>query len=117
MKIYHAVFIIRYNFINSEYNINSLLENLMNVTENRIEVLKTEYWGLISFAYAIAKKKKGHYISIFFKSDLSDLDRIREHAKSDDECVRCMFIAVKKVPEKDSVMLQEYKKSLEEGGK
>lgn len=114
MTIYHAVFIIRYNFINNDYDINSLVSSLNAMTNKEIEIFRSEYWGLLNFAYPISKKKRGHYVSVFFDSSLKHIEKIKHEMKMNEEIVRYMICKINKVPEQESVLAQEHKKSLEE---
>lgn len=114
MNLYHAIFIIRYNFIDNEYDMNAFLKNLSDITGNNIEIVRSEYWGLLNFSYLINKKKKGHYISVFIKSDFNNIKILDRKVKLLNDIVRFSLFKIKKLPTHESEMLKNHKKLLDD---
>lgn len=106
MPYYETVFIARQDLTDNQ--VKELTEMCSKViTDQGGKILKTENWGLKSFAYKINKAKKGHYTLI--ESDapspaLIELDRIM---RLNEDIVRAQTLRLDAPSEGPSVMMKK----------
>ncbi len=61
------------------------------------KIIKTEYWGLRSFAYEIKKAKKGHYTLIGCDAPAATVKELERNLRLHEDVVRHLTIAVEKI--------------------
>ena len=64
------------------------------------KVIKTEEWGLLSFANKIKNYKKGFYIHYKFEGDRNTLKEIEKKIKVDASIIRFLTVKYKKLDTK-----------------
>ncbi|MGN7679030.1 MAG: 30S ribosomal protein S6 [Anaplasma sp.] len=69
------------------------------------ELIKYEYWGLLDFAYSIAKSNKGHYCMMYIKAEPAVMDEFRRRVKLNEDVLRFLCLKVAKVCEGRSAMM------------
>lgn len=113
MPLYEVTFIIKYNYISQEYDPQDLLNYLVNFDNKRKVVCHGhEYWGLLSFAYPIKKKKKGHYVMVYLEIDVETLKILQNKLPLKEDIVRFMFLKIDKIPDGKSEILLKREKEL-----
>ena len=105
MPFYEAVFILKFTYVNLQYNIQELLLQLKQLTKNKINIIRHEYWGLIRFQYIINKKKKGHYCMVQFELDEESVAAMKKALNVNDNFVRYLIIREDKLDERPSPIL------------
>ena len=79
------------------------------------EVTKNEYWGLRNLAYRVKKNRKGHYGMLNLETDPDTLAEYERIMGLNEDVLRFMNIAIEKVEEGPSIMMQAAKP--ERGGR
>ena len=69
------------------------------------ELVKYEYWGLLDFAYSIAKNNKGHYCMMYIRADPAAMDEFRRRVRLNEDVLRFLCLKVDKVCEGKSAMM------------
>ena len=69
------------------------------------ELVKYEYWGLLDFAYSIAKNNKGHYCLMYVRAQPAAMDEFKRKVKLNEDVLRFLCLRVSKVPEGRSAMM------------
>ncbi|MDB1135134.1 30S ribosomal protein S6 [Candidatus Anaplasma sp. TIGMIC] len=69
------------------------------------ELVKYEYWGLMDFAYSIAKNNKGHYCMMYVRAGPAAMDEFKRKIKLNEDVLRFLCLKVDKVPEGRSAMM------------
>lgn len=108
MNLYEAVFIVKYNYINNEYNPQDLLTLLQAIGKDNIKIANHEYWGLLDFAYPIKRKKKGYYVMVNFEMETTQLERFKKKLVMNDNIIRFMILKIKQIPTKQSQLAKTY---------
>jgi len=75
------------------------VENLINglvqfFSDNSLEVIKKEYWGLIDFKYKIRKFTKGHYFMFYLKAPAANLKEVERKLKLNNLILRYLILRV-----------------------
>lgn len=100
MSIYETVFIARQDL--SEAQVGELSQALQKIiTDDGGKILKTEYWGLRTFAYRINKARRGHYALIEFDVDGSAIAELERIMRLSEEVVRALTVKLDE-PSKDA---------------
>ena len=106
MNKYEHVFIARPD--TSPAQVESAIEELKAlVEENGGKVNKTEYWGLRTLAYRVAKNRKGHYGYIDMEADNTVLEAIDFKQKYADDVMRHMTVRVDELTDEASPVLRK----------
>jgi small subunit ribosomal protein S6 len=91
MPIYETVFITRQDL--GVAQVEQLTKDYSKVlTDNGGKILKTEQWGLRTFAYIINKSKKGHYTLIESDTPAPAVIEMERLMRNNEDIVRYMSI-------------------------
>ena len=71
------------------------------------KIIKTEEWGLLSFADKIKNYKKGFYIHYKFEGNDQTLDAVEKKIKLDDSIIRSLIVKYKKLDTKNEFFKKE----------
>ena len=66
------------------------------IKKNSGKILKTEEWGLRTFARNIKNNKKGHYFHIKFEGIGKTIEELQRSENIDQMLIRCLTVRVKK---------------------
>jgi len=106
MNKYEHVFIARPD--TSPAQVESTIEELKALVEEKGgKVHKTEYWGLRTLAYRVAKNRKGHYGYLDMEAGNEVLDAIDFKQKYADDIMRHMTVKVDELNEEPSAVLRK----------
>ena len=71
------------------------------------KIIKTEEWGLLSFADKIKNYKKGFYIHYKFEGNDQTLDAVEKKIKLGDSIIRSLIVKYKKLDTKNEFFKKE----------
>lgn len=110
MPIYETVLIARQELSTSQ--VDALVKDFCKVLEDeKGKILKTENWGLRTFAYKIEKSRKGHYALIESEVAGPAIIEMERRMRLSDDVMRYMTIKLKKATDGPSVMAQPEKEA------
>lgn len=105
MRLYESVFIARQDV--SAQHVEALTKDFSAIIENGGgKIHKHEYWGLRALAYRVKKNRKGHYVMLNVEADNDTLREYERIMGLNEDILRFMNIAVEKVEEGPSIMMQ-----------
>jgi small subunit ribosomal protein S6 len=105
MAFYECVFIVRQDINASDvHKITNLFTGILE--KEGASIKKTEYWGLRSLAYKIAKNKKGHYVMIAFEGEAASVEEVQRNLRNNESVLRYMTTKVCRIEEAPSSMMQ-----------
>lgn len=106
MPYYETVFISRQDLTESQ--VKDLTKAVSKIiTDQDGKILKTEQWGLRSFAYKINKARKGHYTLLEMEAAGSALHEMERQMRLHDGVVRYLTIRLDEPTEGPSVMMDK----------
>ena len=76
------------------------------IKDNGGAVVRTEMWGLRTFAYKIKKNRKGHYVLLYVDSSASGLHEMERQMRLHEDILRYLSISVDSHDEEPSVIMQ-----------
>ena len=95
MNLYEHTIVARQD--TSPAQIKQLTEKYSKIVEkNEGEIVQTEDWGLLNFAYDIKKNKKGTYIHFKIKGAGKIIDELEKNESIDKKLLRYLTVKVKK---------------------
>jgi small subunit ribosomal protein S6 len=113
MAYYETVFIARQDLTETQVkDLTALNEKI--ITDQGGKILKTEQWGLKTFAYKINKAKKGHYVLIESEAEGSALIELDRLMRINEDVVRAQTLRLEEPTTEPSIMM---KKSYDDGDK
>ncbi|MBX2833997.1 MAG: 30S ribosomal protein S6 [Micavibrio sp.] len=106
MATYETVFIARQDLTEAQVkDLTSACEKI--IVDQGGKILKTEYWGLKTFAYKINKAKKGHYTLIESDAPGAAVIELERVLRINEDVVRSMNIRLDEPTEGPSVMMKK----------
>lgn len=106
MALYENVFLARQDI--SSQQMEALVTQFKDVVEgNGGKVAKTEYWGIKSLAYRIAKNKKAHYALIQVEAPHAAVAEMERQMRLNEDVMRFMTVCIEALEEGPSVMMQK----------
>ena len=112
MAFYESVSILRQDISSSE--VDKITDELANfITDNKGEIVKTEYWGLRNLAYKIGNNKKGHYVFLGLSANSTVINEMKRKMKLNENIIRFINIRVDSISSEPSHILKS--KNSEEG--
>ena len=94
MNLYEHTIVARQD--TSPAQIKQLTEKYSKIVEkNEGEIVQTEDWGLLNFAYDIKKNKKGTYIHFKIKGAGKIIDELEKNESIDKKLLRYLTVKVK----------------------
>ena len=113
MAFYESVVITRPEL--TEVQIDNLVNDLSEIiTKDKGKIIKTEKWGLRSFAYKINKNKKGHYFMLNLDSAPSTIFEYERQMRINEDIIRFLTLKIEKIDDKQSILSVDHEKSLDE---
>ncbi|VAV97932.1 SSU ribosomal protein S6p [hydrothermal vent metagenome] len=104
MPLYEHVFIARQDI--SPAQVEGLTETLAKiVTDNGGKIEKSEYWGLRSLQYKIAKNRKGHYSLFNIEAPAGAVQELERQERINEDVLRAMTIRVEELNPEPSPVL------------
>ena len=96
MSYYEHTIIAKQDLTKSQFEkVKSKYENLINSSDG--QVLKTEEWGLLSFARKLNKYNKGFYIHYKFKGNPNTLEILKKNGNIDKDILKYLIVKYKKL--------------------
>lgn len=106
MAFYEHVFLARQDV--SGQRVDELVEQYKGVIEaNGGTVGKTEYWGLRSLAYRLAKNRKAHYTLMNLDAPHAAVAEMERQMGINEDVIRYMTVRVEALEEEPSVQMQK----------
>ncbi len=110
MPLYEHVFIARQDI--SPAQVEGLTETLAKiVTDNGGKIEKSEYWGLRSLQYKIAKNRKGHYSLFNIEAPAGAVQELERQERINEDVLRAMTIRVEELNPEPSPVLSRRDRS------
>ena len=95
MNQYETVFIL--TPVLSDEQMKETVAKFRNLlTDNGVEILNEEIWGLKKMAYAIEKKSTGFYCLVEFKGEPSIVNTLETGFRRDEKVIRYMTVRLDK---------------------
>lgn len=105
MAFYESTFIARQEI--SEKDVEGLTKKFTQAVEKSGgKVVKTEYWGLRSLTYPIAKSKKGHYTFLAIEGEGPVAIEIERLYRADEDVIRNLTVKVDELSKEESAILR-----------
>jgi small subunit ribosomal protein S6 len=106
MPLYEHVYLARQDL--SVQQVEELTAKLSAViTEAGGKITKTEYWGLKSLSYRIAKNRKAHLTLLNVDSPSAALSEVERQERLSEDCLRYLTIRVDELEEGPSAMMRK----------
>ena len=106
MALYENIFLARQDI--SSQQMEALMTQFKDVVESKGgKVAKTEYWGIKSLAYRIAKNKKAHYALIQVEAPHAAVAEMERQMRLNEDVMRFMTVSIEVLEEGPSVMMQK----------
>lgn len=105
MPAYEHVFLARQDLAQAQ--VEALTEDFGRiVTEGGGRVAKTEFWGLRSIAYRIAKNRKAHYVMLGIEAPPAALAELERQVALNEDVIRFLTIRVDAIDPEPSPMMK-----------
>ncbi|NBC00849.1 MAG: 30S ribosomal protein S6 [Bacteroidetes bacterium] len=96
---YELTYII--NTVLNEKQIQDAVRRVNNVIqEHGGEVVEVDEWGSQRLAYAIKKRRNGHYVNLYFEGEEETVQRLERALQIDDDILRYLTLRVTPVMER-----------------
>ena len=106
MPLYEHVYLARQDL--SVQQVEELTAKLSAViTDAGGKITKTEYWGLKSLSYRIAKNRKAHLTLLNVDSPSEALSEVERQERLSEDCLRYLTIRVDELEEGPSAMMRK----------
>jgi small subunit ribosomal protein S6 len=106
MAYYETVFIARQDLTETQVKDPTALNEKI-ITDQGGKILKTEQWGLKTFAYKINKAKKGHYVLIESEAEGSALIELDRLMRINEDVVRAQTLRLEEPTTEPSIMMKK----------
>src|SRR5476649_153239 len=106
MPLYEHVYLARQDLsVQQVEELTTLLTGV--ITQNGGKVTKTEYWGLKSLSYRIAKNRKAHLTLLNIDAPSAALNEIERQERLSEDVLRYLTIRVEELEEGPSAMMRK----------
>ena len=106
MPLYEHVYLARQDL--SVQQVEELTAKLSAViTDAGGKITKTEYWGLKSLSYRIAKNRKAHLTLLNVDAPSAALTEVERQERLSEDCLRYLTIRVEELEEGPSAMMRK----------
>lgn len=106
MPLYEHVYLARQDL--SVQQVEELTAKLSAViTDAGGKITKSEYWGLKSLSYRIAKNRKAHLTLLNVDSPSAALSEVERQERLSEDCLRYLTIRVEELEEGPSAMMRK----------
>ena len=103
MPFYEHVFLARQDLTTAQ--VEALTEGFTKVlNENKGRVAGTEYWGLRTLAYRIAKNRKAHYVMLGIDAPAAAVAELERQVGLNEDIIRYMTVRVDALSSEPSAM-------------
>ncbi len=106
MPYYETVFIARQDLTDSQVKDMAGAFSKI-ITDAKGKVHKTEFWGLMNFAYKINKARKGHYVLLELDTEAAALHEMERQMRLNEDVVRFQTIREVSLSEGPSVIMNK----------
>lgn len=102
---YETIFIVNPDV--SQENTEKLTEGLIGRVENAGgRIVKREYWGSIPLAYAINKRKRGHFTLLVTDGEPAALQALEEGIRLEERVIRFLTTSITKLSDEPSPLMR-----------
>lgn len=116
MPFYEHVFLARQDLTTAQ--VEALTEGFTKVlNENKGRVAGTEYWGLRTLAYRIAKNRKAHYVMLNIDAPPAAVAELERQVGLNEDIIRSMTVRVDALSAEPSAMTRRGDREGREGGR
>ena len=116
MSFYEHVFLARQDLTTAQ--VETLTEGFTKVlVEGKGQVANSEYWGLRTLAYRIAKNRKAHYVMLNIDAPAAAVAEMERQVGLNEDIIRSMTIRVDALATEPSAMTRRNERSDREGGR
>lgn len=116
MPFYEHVFLARQDLTTAQ--VETLTEGFTKVlVEGKGQVANSEYWGLRTLAYRIAKNRKAHYVMLNIDAPATAVAEMERQVGLNEDIIRSMTIRVDALSAEPSAMTRRNERSDREGGR
>ena len=115
MPLYEHVYLARQDLsVQQVEELTTLLSGV--ITQNGGKITKTEYWGLKSLSYRIAKNRKSHLTLLNVDAPAAALNEIERQERLSEDVLRYLTIRVEAHEEGPSAMMRKSDRDRDERG-
>lgn len=116
MPFYEHVFLARQDLTTAQ--VETLTEGFTKVlAEGKGQVHNSEYWGLRTLAYRIAKNRKAHYVMLNIDAPATAVAEMERQVGLNEDIIRSMTIRVDALSAEPSAMTRRGDRGDREGGR
>ncbi len=106
MPLYEHVYLARQDLSTQQVEeLTTLLSGV--ITQNGGKITKTEYWGLKSLSYRIAKNRKAHLTLLNVEAPAAALNEVERQERISEDVLRYLTIRVEELEEGPSAMMRK----------
>src|SRR5471032_391141 len=106
MPLYEHVYLARQDLSTQQVEeLTTLLSGV--ITQNGGKITKTEYWGLKSLSYRIAKNRKAHLTLLNVDAPSAALSEVERQERISEDVLRYLTIRVEELEEGPSAMMRK----------
>ncbi|KPF62972.1 30S ribosomal protein S6 [alpha proteobacterium AAP81b] len=85
------------------------------ITDNSGNIAGSEYWGLRTLAYRIAKNRKAHYVMLSLDAPAPAIAELERQVGLNEDVIRYMTVRVDALPTEPSAMMKRGERERERG--
>ncbi len=105
MPMYEHVFLARQDLATAQ--VEALTETFSKIlADGNGQVATSEYWGLRSLAYRIAKNRKAHYVMLNIDAPAPALAELERQVGLNEDIIRFMTVRIEALPTEPSAMMK-----------
>jgi len=105
MPFYEHVFLARQDLATAQ--VEALTETFSKIlADGKGQVASTEYWGLRSLAYRIAKNRKAHYVMLTIDAPAPAVAELERQVALNEDIIRYMTVRIEALPSEASAMMK-----------
>ena len=114
MPYYEHVFLARQDLATAQ--VEAMTETFSKiVADGKGAVASSEYWGLRSLAYRIAKNRKAHYVMLALDAPAPAVAELERQVAFNEDIIRYMTVRIDKLPTEPSAMMKRGERDRERG--
>src|SRR5471032_1137112 len=115
MPLYEHVYLARQDLSTQQVEeLTTLLSGV--ITQNGGKITKTEYWGLKSLSYRIAKNRKAHLTLLNVEAPSAALNEVERQERLNEDVLRYLTIRVEEHEEGPSAMMRKSDRDRDDRG-
>jgi small subunit ribosomal protein S6 len=114
MPYYEHVFLARQDLATAQ--VEAMTETFSKiVADGKGAVASSEYWGLRSLAYRIAKNRKAHYVMLNIDAPAPAVAELERQVALNEDIIRYMTVRIDALPTEPSAMMKRGERERERG--